>query len=1502
MTSQSRTILNRFFGLFIVVLAPYVAAQNCEDVYPDAASNSNSSGSITFGWNSRIFSSPDNILDTTSLSDGGNPGTSCDTSDCSASGSIVTDVNFNSFVNSSPDISLGYQQVSTVSAGDYNNLSLGSEAVLTMNPGVYTFRGSVDLQYLSEIVVASAGTVVIYVREGVVLNSQAKINDIAGDRYVYLFTRSNVTLQSNSTVKAIIHARSDVTLQNSAQIIGAVTSRAGITLNSASFITYNATAVANTNFDGMCTSTPVASATLISKWQFDEYAWMGTSGEVLDSSGNSNSGTAVNSATTASSTPAINSDPGTCSYAEFDGVNQYITVPNLSSTLNDTASMAFWINTTQVGVGNAWNSPAVTGVDESGGVDDIFWGWLDGSGRIGITVGGDNTTKSTSSVSDGTWHHVALTRDQSAGTFKVYVDGVLENSGSIATGVIGNSYTDIGRKVRTNGGEDFFAGLLDEVHVYSGVISDTDVTTLMAETHPCPDLMCGTDQPSAGLYGEYYSSTTPSGTSAGSRTDDPIDFNWGSGSPGVGSIGSDNFSVDWNGFVRATETGTYYFQTESDDGVRLWVDGNLIIDNWTNHAPTTNTSSGVTLTAGQAYSVDLQYYENGGGAVIRLRWQTPSSGGFTAITGGSSPILSEGLYSCPITVVPETMCSSGGIVAPGLEGSYYNSVDLSGGVTATRADTTVDFDWGTGGPSVSGLGSDDFSVEWNGYIRATEAGGHSFQTVSDDGIRLWVAGELVIDNWDDHAAETDTSTTLQLEANETYAIRMQFYENGGYAEIRLRWQTPSGGSYVTIPAGSSPTLGEGTYYCAPDTPNHYGISHSGAGITCEAEAVTITAYDASSNVFVPPSGTVVNLSSDIGGETWSPSSSYTFTGSESQFTAYLRYLSPATLNINVSDGVATESASLDPDITFVESLLRFYSDRSNGALSTQVAGQTDSNLVVRAVQTDDSGACIARVASTTFTGRLAFECRNPTACSAGETLSLDGDDVQGNSNGAAISYTTVAMDFDAQGFSSLPFNYSDVGQIRLHGEVDLPASGNDPAVTLSGTSSEFVVKPYSIGFQSIETGAGGANPQALNGGTGFVAAGESFTVSLEARNALGNRTPNFGSETTAEGVRIELDSLLYPAGGSVGALSGASSFTAVSGTPGRFENTGVSWNEVGGILVNARLADDDYLGSGDLAVVTDQTVGRFYPDTFAITASSVTEACGAFSYMSQPSITVAYTVQANRVGGTAVSNYDSALGYSPLASFTHSAENADSGTNLNSRLAIASSSWNSGVYDLNNTTAAFNRVSTLEAPLTQVQLGVAINDTDGRAFTTYNTHADASGDCASAANCSAVRLGSELEMRFGRLVLADAFGPETAVLPVDMRTEYWDGSNWVTNTADACTQIANTAITFPNGTIDNVANKTVTIGAGTTSASFPYSGLTYVGFSNGDAGVSLSAPGAGNMGAFNVDVDLTSYPWLQYDWDQDGDYSENALPSALYTFGSYRGHDRIIYWREVLGQ
>lgn len=101
-----------------------------------------------------------------------------------------------------------------------------------------------------------------------------------------------------------------------------------------------------------------------------------------------------------------------------------------------------------------------------------------------------------------------------------------------------------------------------------------------------------------------------------------LNYNWGSGAPESILVGTDDFSIRFQGNITAPQTGSYTFYTTSDDGVRLWVDNSLIIDNWTDHGPTVNTGT-ISLTANQATPIKLEYYERGGGAVIQLEWQGP---------------------------------------------------------------------------------------------------------------------------------------------------------------------------------------------------------------------------------------------------------------------------------------------------------------------------------------------------------------------------------------------------------------------------------------------------------------------------------------------------------------------------------------------------------------------------------------------------------------------------------------------------------------------------------------------------------------------------------------------------------------------------------------------------------------------------------------------------------------------------------------------------------------
>ena len=133
----------------------------------------------------------------------------------------------------------------------------------------------------------------------------------------------------------------------------------------------------------------------------------------------------------------------------------------------------------------------------------------------------------------------------------------------------------------------------------------------------------GTTNAGTGLRGEYFNNKALTAPSVLTRTDPTIDFDWGNGTPANGTVNVDNFSVRWTGQVEAPVSGNYVFTTIADDGARLWVNNTLVIDNWNDHPPTTDNTQSIALTAGQKYSIRLEYYENAYGAVARLGWSYP---------------------------------------------------------------------------------------------------------------------------------------------------------------------------------------------------------------------------------------------------------------------------------------------------------------------------------------------------------------------------------------------------------------------------------------------------------------------------------------------------------------------------------------------------------------------------------------------------------------------------------------------------------------------------------------------------------------------------------------------------------------------------------------------------------------------------------------------------------------------------------------------------------------
>ena len=169
------------------------------------------------------------------------------------------------------------------------------------------------------------------------------------------------------------------------------------------------------------------------------------------------------------------------------------------------------------------------------------------------------------------------------------------------------------------------AGLPSGSNFPVGTTTNTFVATDNSgntSTHSFNVVVVDNEAPSVSqLTAEYYDGKSFN-TYKESLLVDEINYSWGSGAPESSLVGTNNFSIRFLGTVQAPQTGVYTFYTTSDDGVRLWVNGISVVNNWTNHGTTVNTGT-ISLTAGEVVPLKLEFFENGGAAVIKLEWSGP---------------------------------------------------------------------------------------------------------------------------------------------------------------------------------------------------------------------------------------------------------------------------------------------------------------------------------------------------------------------------------------------------------------------------------------------------------------------------------------------------------------------------------------------------------------------------------------------------------------------------------------------------------------------------------------------------------------------------------------------------------------------------------------------------------------------------------------------------------------------------------------------------------------
>lgn len=268
--------------------------------------------------------------------------------------------------------------------------------------------------------------------------------------------------------------------------------------------------------------------------------------------------------------------------------------------------------------------------------------------------------------------------------------------------------------------------------------------------------------PIGGWKGEYFNNTTLTGNPVLVRDDQNINFDWGIDSPLWGTVTADQFSVRWTRNV-TLNSGRYRFTAVADDGIRVWVNGRLLIDQW--HDANNSTYTADIDLPGGAIPIQVEYYENQGGAKASLSWLTVSSGTW--------------------------------------KGEYFNNKTLSGSPVLTRDDAQINFQWGSGSPATT-INADNFSVRWTRSM-AFNPGTYRFSVTADDGVRLWVNGQQIINAWYDHTPQTFTADITLGTA--TVPMQLEYYESVGGARVQLSWSLINAGPTPTpTPAGGMGTV------------------------------------------------------------------------------------------------------------------------------------------------------------------------------------------------------------------------------------------------------------------------------------------------------------------------------------------------------------------------------------------------------------------------------------------------------------------------------------------------------------------------------------------------------------------------------------------------------------------------------------------------------------------------------------------------------------------------
>lgn len=693
--------------------------------------------------------------------------------------------------------------------------------------------------------------------------------------------------------------------------------------------------------------------------------------------------------------------------------------------------------------------------------------------------------------------------------------------------------------------------------------------------------------------------------------------------------------------------------------------------------------------------------------------------------------------------------------------------------------------------------------------------------------------------------------------------------------------------------------------------DHFEFDHTGQGLTCNAETVTIRACaNAScSQLFTAPLSATLLPDSAADG-VWVGGNQVSFSGGTAQL--QLRRNTPGVVTLGVkgsnpttkplsktlcrigNGGLSENNCSL----TFADSGFVF-------DVPDKRANRPEQVLVKAVKKSDVTKQCIPSFQSQTKTLNFWSSYQTPSAPISSKAVTINNTAI-GTSSALP---TAVNLLFDTNGQASISVNYPDAGKLQL--DAKYTGTGDEQGLVMAG-SDQFVSVPAGLCVKPVDANASCSSANMTC--NVYRKAGQTFGMTVQAMAwekdgdpdfCSGNLpTPNFSDAQMKLASKVVAPSIAN--GGLDGALGVASySHSAQANNLNTISNQTIS--EVGVFQIAAQ-ASPNYLGTAsslNIPIGYSANIGRFVPDRFLVSNVSVIPACGGFSYMDQL-FPMSMELSALNIAGDITKNYFPPFS---LATAKLVGENNNNGVDLQSRLSalpIKADSWNQGVatvdasYQANFSRVTPNVATNLyqDGPFELLDIGVQLMDNDPRPNGLYSYVASPDMDAASTGtctNCNAKKISTQT-LRHGRVVMDNTYGPETEILRMPTRAEYWNGSSWALNTADNCTtavyalgsQVDHSALGY-NFDPDLVAGQSVVRSGGTATFQAGQFELLWQ---------AVTTSGLPYRGQVTAPLDVQ--PWLEWYWNWNG-VSPTAVtePRASAYFGRYRGHDKIIYWREV---